>query len=492
MANQERKPRSPLQAARLARGLRLQEVVDGVLKLFEDEHDYHRRLNVQMLCNYERGHRPGWDYAIKLCQFYRATAEQLGLLPDYSQPGQDDPAPPGDSAPGNPHDPMPSVALEDGDTLYIPRDDGLAAPERAGWEELASRNGCGEAPPAEPQLSAWPRREDPVNRLEFLMALLAGGTNALLPRLGPHDEPARLGPPDVAHWRHTLRGLYAMDDQHGGAEAVYELTVRSLRQLHRRLQRASYDSSTGRELGSIARQMIEHAGWLAYDAGCHAEARYWWLEALLSARTAQDDKTSTVVLASMAAQASSTGRPREAVELAQAAQREARGHVTPRLRSLLLAREARGHAGNHDGPAARQALHRAEAELVRDRHGDDPDWLDFYDRADLAWHETGVASSLGDLPGAERASRSALAAVDPTAYPRNHSLYLGDLAKLLIARRMLDEAVPLASQVVTNAALLGSHRITTQAHTLVRSLAPHDQTPFVRDFREWAFQALAR
>jgi len=45
-------------------------------------------------------------------------------------------------------------------------------------------------------------------------------------------------------------------------------------------------------------------------------------------------------MAAMAWQAIDRDRPREAIDLAVAAQRSAKGALTPRLRSILLAREA--------------------------------------------------------------------------------------------------------------------------------------------------------
>ncbi len=192
---------------------------------------------------------------------------------------------------------------------------------------------------------------------------------------------------------------------------MYALTVRTVQRMRRLMNQASFDQATGQALLSITGEVTEHAGWLAFDAGRHAEARYWWLEALQAAHRANSNDVTTVALASMSLQAATQGRAHEAIDTAHAAQRAARARLTPRLRSILHAREALGHARNHDAKPAQRALGQAATQLEHGRHDDDPAWLDFWDHADLAWHTMLAAVDLGDLPGAEQAARGALAAV---------------------------------------------------------------------------------
>ncbi|MGH3900281.1 MAG: hypothetical protein ACRDTA_18960 [Pseudonocardiaceae bacterium] len=79
----------------------------------------------------------------------------------------------------------------------------------------------------------------------------------------------------------------------------------------------------------------------------------------------------------MSRQACELGRAREAIELAQAGQLAAKTWATPRLQSLLLVREALGHAQTRDGRATWHAFHRAGMLLSAGRHDEDPRWLAF-------------------------------------------------------------------------------------------------------------------
>jgi hypothetical protein len=79
----------------------------------------------------------------------------------------------------------------------------------------------------------------------------------------------------------------------------------------------------------------------------------------LESRLTEADSVSPLAMASIALRASDEHRPRETIDLAQAAQRIAGRSASPRLKSLLLAREAVGHAGMGDARSACAALGRA-------------------------------------------------------------------------------------------------------------------------------------
>lgn len=158
---------------------------------------------------------------------------------------------------------------------------------------------------------------------------------------------------------------------------------------------------------TLAGQLTEHVGWLAFDAG---RPRPGTGGSKHAARQVGDDRVSVVVPGSMSQQASELGRSTEAIE---AAQQAAKQWGTPRLHSVLLAWEAIGHARDGDERASGRALNRAETLLGTGRRDEDPAWLVWWDEADLAWHEMCAAQNLGKLPLAERCSRDALATVRP-------------------------------------------------------------------------------
>jgi hypothetical protein len=259
--------------------------------------------------------------------------------------------------------------------------------------------------------------------------------------------------------------------------------------LRRAQHNASFGPATGDALRTLAGQLTEHLGWLAFDGGRQAQARYWWLEALHEARLAGDDQVSVVVLGSMSQQASELGRSRDAVELAQAAQEAAKPWGPPRLHSVLSAWEALGHARAGDERTSEQALHRAGTLLGAGRRDADPTWLTWWDEADLAWHEMCAAQYLGKLTLAERCSRTALATVQPE-YPRNHVLYLAHRSEVLVGQRNIEEAVATAAQAVVGASEVSSARIDTRITRVRSELDPYSDQPNVAEFLAWSSQIM--
>lgn len=325
-----------------------------------------------------------------------------------------------------------------------------------------------------------------VKRAEFLAGVAA---TVAAPGI-VFAETTRIGADDLPRYRESLEQLYALDDTFGGSTEVYLLTVRTLRKLRHDFNRASYTPAVGQQLRSIAGQLAEHAGWLAFDAGDSARARHWWLEALHAARIADaGDDVEVVVLASMSASASRQGQGRDAVDLAAAAQRVATAKASPRLVSLLSAREALGHARLGDAHSAAKALTRAHAKLT-DHTGDDPAWSEFWDPADLAGHETVAARHLRDLDRAEQTARDAVALVDGRRYPRNKAMNVARLAGVLAQRGDLDEAVPMTAHATLAARELHSQRLVSEVSTALDALALHDTHAGARELVAHARPAL--
>jgi transcriptional regulator with XRE-family HTH domain len=306
---------------------------------------------------------------------------------------------------------------------------------------------------------------DDVDRREFLTSAAGFIAAAAL----PPAPTRRLGHADIVRVRQSITHLYELDDQHG-AGSVYTATARTFLRLHALAEHASYDATTGQALQELTGLAAEHAGWLAFDAGQHDDARRWYLEALYWARLADSERVGVVTMAAMAWAASDQGRPREAVQLATAAQSTAGRVATPRLNSMLLAREALGHAGRGDATSAHDALHRARGfiDVARD---DEPSWITFYGPANFASNECCVALILGDTAAAGDAARTALALNDPVAFPRNHALYLVRLANVLVERREVDEAAAAVKQATIAAAGLDSARVNAGVQATTQRLS---------------------
>lgn len=328
-------------------------------------------------------------------------------------------------------------------------------------------------------------RHEDVDRREFLPGAAGFVATAALPSV-----PARrLGSADVVRLQQSAAHLYKLDDLHGAA-VVYPLTLRTFDRLRGLVERASYDTATGRALRELAGQTAAHAGWLSFDADRHGDARPWWLEAMHWSRLAGTNSVSVLAMAGMARQASDQLRPREAIDLATAAQRAVGRAATPRLTSILLAREALGHAGAGDAASAHAALRRARGHADQAHHDDDPRWIDFYGLAEFAFHEYQAALLPGDTAAAEEAARTALTLSDPVHYPRNYALDLVNLSAVLARRRKVDESAAVASQAASTAADLGSGRVTRGLHGIARDLAPFKDAPGVASHLDAVHAAL--
>ncbi|MGH4024051.1 MAG: helix-turn-helix domain-containing protein [Pseudonocardiaceae bacterium] len=330
------------------------------------------------------------------------------------------------------------------------------------------------------------RGAGPVNRFEFLVSALGASAGSLVG--SDSAEATRLGAEDVASWQRRVSRLYELEAEYGGG-VVYELAYRSLWRLRRALQRNSYTTSTGDALHTIVGELTKHAGWLAFDAGLQAEARYWWLEASHTARLVDDDHLLVGVLRLLSQQAGDLDRASEAIDSAQAAQRAAKSWGTPRLRSNLLVREAIGHARAGDKKATLQVFHQAEALFGAGPHDDDPPWLYFWNEADFACCEMRAALSMGELPVAERRIRTALGAVRPE-HARNRTSYLTHQAAVLVEQRSIEEAISTAAQAVEGASELSSARIDARIGRVRAELSRYSDQLKVAEFLDWSGQIM--
>ncbi|MGH3913344.1 MAG: hypothetical protein ACRDTC_08040, partial [Pseudonocardiaceae bacterium] len=331
------------------------------------------------------------------------------------------------------------------------------------------------------------RGAGPVNRFEFLVSTFGVGAGSFVGSAAP-AETFRLGPGDVVSWQGIVSRLYELDAQYGGG-VVYDLALQARRQLRRMLHRASYGPSTGEALNVVLGELNSAAGWLAFDSGRQAEARHWWLEASHTARLIGDDRLFVDAASLLSRQAAELGQPREAIDLAEAAQLAAKPWGTPRLRSHLLSLEAFATSRADDQRATWDALHEAEALLDSGPHDDDPSWLSFWDEADFRCCETRAALTLGQLSLAEHSSRTALALVRPE-YSRNRVSYLTIHAEVLVKQRKIDEAVSTAAQAVEDASDISSARIDARLSQMRAELARYSDQPKVAEFLDWSGQMM--
>lgn len=332
-----------------------------------------------------------------------------------------------------------------------------------------------------------------VRRSEFLRATLGAAIALALPR-AVTDDAEKVDEETVRECRAALGRLYDLDQQLGG-EQVYPIAAHMVDRMRRTLHRASYSPAVGRALHEVAATTSEHAAWLAFDAGREDDARRWWLESLHLADLGDAREARVIALTTMALSGCDSDDPargREAVGLVDAARRSVGTAASPRLLSLLAAREARGYARAGDRPAAIRALGTAASLLDRDPYGGDSEapWLRFYDPSDLFAHEGRVALMLGDLGRAETAERSALEQTDQTRYPRNHTISAARLGSVLVRNGKLDEGIAVSRPVVLRARTLGSRRLERDILGTLKHLDQRRDYPPAQTFVDWSRRML--
>ncbi|MEU3250044.1 hypothetical protein [Streptomyces sp. NPDC006997] len=428
---------------------------------------------------------PNYAYErVFLHMFPGRTLTDLGFAPRSSVRGRGARTAP-EAPPVHPTSP-PDVISEthedcepyDRQDLYGPQDPyGTADPHRP----------PGGGAPRGPYDTHDDHEESDVLRRAFMTG---GGATVAAASLGPFgltfdaaavERPAgRAGASEASALEETVRRIRLLDDRHG-ADGLYRRAAAPLRAAFALLDAGTTRQTTADRLHSGAGELAISVGWLAHDSGRFDDARSHYAEALATARMTGDAGLEAHAFCNTAFLARDTGRPREAVRAAQAAQRIARPLGSDRLMSLLALREAGGWAGLADRAGCEQALVRAQALFARGRSDADPEWMTFYGEAELEGLEAQCWSVLGDWPRAARHARRAARLQDPH-FTRNIALYTAELADDLARGGRPDEAAEAGMRVLDLLDQVQSSRVQAMLAGTARVLLPHRGTSEVSEF----------
>jgi transcriptional regulator with XRE-family HTH domain len=272
---------------------------------------------------------------------------------------------------------------------------------------------------------------DIVDRRRF-NGFVAGAAAALAIPVGA--IPARVTKAHARYLRTCADSWYTRDQVVGGA-ALLAQAMRQWRQARRMLDESSYTEQTGRELMNATGELAICVGWLSYDGGDQQAARRLYSEALLLANQADDQSLAAHVLEKMSLQSAhlaregNRGQAREAIRLSTRAADLVRRDPTPRLHSLIAARQAIAYAALGDGQGFKTAMTRAWRELDRGWSVDDPVWLQFVVPAEITIHEAKGQAYLGNHNCAVALYRRSLD--DPDLSRRNRACYQAQFAAAL-------------------------------------------------------------
>lgn len=235
-----------------------------------------------------------------------------------------------------------------------------------------------------------------------------------------------------------------------------------------------------REVAALTRL----AGWTSYDIGEHALAQRYLYQAFRMARAAGDKALCARVLAGMSHQANFLGHYDRAVHLARAAAHGAAGHATASVMALTHAMEARALASQGNELETAAALVAAESWLSRRDPESEPEWIRYFDEAEL---HAEFAHCFRDLGKPDQAAEHAAAALDKheSVYVRSLSFCRTVLATAHMQAGEVEHAVSLARSVVDTAADLRSFRVIAYLDTFCEKLAAIPSNAASRGFLDY-------
>lgn len=231
------------------------------------------------------------------------------------------------------------------------------------------------------------------------------------------------------------------------------------------------------------------AGWMSFDLNDFTSAAYYYQHARTAAHEADNDELAASVLINMSYLATWTGKPREGIDYALAAQGWA-GKTTHRhLQAWAHDIAARAYAayGLHD--ACMRELDHAHARLAEP--SGEPGRIRFYydaadDRCGPAFL-TGIRGrcllQLGRTGDAVRVTEATLPLLDPT-YVRNVAIRTAELGSGYAKLGEIEHAAKLVGDAGVLAARNSSGRLMSQVLAARADLTRWQQTPAVRELDE--------
>jgi DNA-binding XRE family transcriptional regulator len=289
---------------------------------------------------------------------------------------------------------------------------------------------------------------------------------------------------DVAALLAMKRSLTALDAEHGGGAAL-PLVLKYLSSEVVPLLHGRYDERIGRELFGAVAGLAMLAGWVAYDAGQHGQARKHMLHALRLSQVADDRLFGGRVLVAMSHQALHIGQIQDGIDFAAAAMKGASAVGLPAAVALFAASAARALAVSGDKQASLNLMRTAEQALDKVTVADGPEWLTFMDEAELAGKLGRCFRDLGLHREAESYLEMSLS-LHKAQYPRSRAITKIIHATNYARQGELEPACQLGLEALPEVGRLRSQRTKEYLTDLYRGLDHYQGEPLVKSFREQA------
>ncbi|CAM5288219.1 hypothetical protein SALBM135S_03615 [Streptomyces alboniger] len=192
----------------------------------------------------------------------------------------------------------------------------------------------------------------------------------------------RLGKRECSELEATARKFREWDHAYGGG-LRRKAVLGQLAEVSDALTSTQSEPVETRLLRVMA-QLAGMAATMSWDSGMQRKAQDYYRMALRAAHAGSDVEFGTNVLAGMAREALTRGRPKDASDLIRLAQDGARGKVGPRVRAMLHTREAWAYAAMGRATAFRRATMQAAEVLDEAGDAEAPYWIAYFDEAELA------------------------------------------------------------------------------------------------------------
>ncbi|WP_344971782.1 hypothetical protein [Streptosporangium fragile] len=296
---------------------------------------------------------------------------------------------------------------------------------------------------------------------------------------------ARVGDADITRFRATIDLFAQMDNRFGGEHArrsfIHYLTTDGTR-----LLRGQASEKTRRRLFSEVAEATLLAAWMSYDSGLHGLAQRYFVQALGLAQAANDRLLAASILDAMSHQATFVGRYREAASLARAARQGTTGVATPTLTAHFHAMEARALARLGDASACDRALAHAVREFERRNPDDDPEWIRYFDDAELAAEFGHCFRDLGRPVVASQYAAQCLGSSGDGTYLRSDFFATMVLADAHLGAGEAEQACSVVLDALKLGEQLRSARCASYLREFAERLASVGKSPALAGFHEQA------
>ncbi|OPF77849.1 hypothetical protein VT50_0220700 [Streptomyces antioxidans] len=322
-----------------------------------------------------------------------------------------------------------------------------------------------------------------VRRRGFFKASALAGLAVGLPELTPLTTGHRIGRDIPDRLRQRTARLRRLDDVLGGGD-TYRVYLGEYQATKAMMREAGYTQQTGRALLSVLAEQAQQAGWAAFDAGKHADARGLYEASHQAATEAGDAALAGNALAFLAYQRINGDRA-AGVETAEQSCRTAGPGAPPGVRALLHERLAWAYAVAGRDSETERALSAAEAALSDGDGTPQPDWVAWVDRDELrimtgrCWTE--LRHPLRAVPVLE----DVLTRYDDT-HARDKSLYLSWLAESYLTAREVEQAATVAGRALDLSAGVASVRPRQRLEPTLRQFSVYRDLPAVAEVLERA------